>query len=125
MKVKLLRTEFHSDCARGVLLIDNEIQCRTLENSKYLIDTGTYNCIKFKSPKNGDVFLLEGVNNRTLVEIHVANIASEVKSCIAVGQRFGELHGHKAVLDSRDAMIELFRTIEEDNFELEIINVWY
>lgn len=50
---------------------------------------------------------LEDVPNRTLIKIHVGNLASDVQGCIAVGRRLGSFDGKWAVLYSRAAMLDL------------------
>lgn len=115
MQVTLRRLPSTTNGTFGVLFIENTPFCLTLERpaiGEYpCIPKGTYKCNRFKSPANGDCWLLENVPNRTMIEIHPANIYTELKGCIAPGRRFGVLNGIPAVLESKYAMDDLFKAV--------------
>ncbi len=60
------------------------------------------------------------VPGRSMIEIHSANIYTELKGCIAIGRRLGVLGGIPAVLESHAAMDDL-RKIAGDSFTLTIV----
>lgn len=79
-------------------LIDEDQQhiCFTLEKpwldnapQSSSIPTGKYECVAFNSPTKGAVYLLKNVPNRSMIEIHKANVYTELLGCIAVGTEFG------------------------------------
>jgi hypothetical protein len=111
----------------GTLLWDNHRLCDTLElpwkdNQLKIscIPEGTYTAIAFQSPHNGDVWLLENTTPRSLIEIHAANVTSELLGCVAVGTK-GKLGQQPAVLRSKPAMALLKKTLPR-KFKLIIKN---
>lgn len=130
MKITIKRIENGFDCIRGVLLIDDVIECCTLE-LPYLdnktnissIPTGVYTAKKHNSPNFNKCIKVFDVPNRTDILIHIGNIADDSKGCIIVGSTFGKLNGHKAVLSSKIALDKLLDKIQDDeDIELTIIN---
>ena len=68
------------------------------------VPAGSYLAVWTKTSKHpGGVYMLQDVHGRSAVEIHVANKASQLLGCIAVGQQFGALGGEDAVYSSVDA----------------------
>jgi len=53
------------------------------------IPQGTYECKYRKSPKNGDVFELEGVKNRSFIQVHAGNFKYQTQGCILIGKTIG------------------------------------
>lgn len=104
-------------------LVCYTIEKRWLNNQNHLscIPIGKYKVTKFLSPSKHtaltghNVFLLNDVPGRTMIEIHVANFASELLGCIAVGLDANE----KGVGRSALALKKLLDTLP-DVFELEI-----
>lgn len=92
-----------------------------INNANYIscIPPGKYQCIAFNSDKHGNVWKLQNVLGRTDIEIHAANIFTELKGCLAPGRRFGTLKGTPAVLESNQAMADLHSKLG-NNFELTI-----
>lgn len=119
----LYRTPSTAHGTFGILFIDDIPFCVMLERSsdgEYpCIPMGTYQCSRFKSPHNGDVWLLKDVPGRSMIEIHAANIYTELKGCLAPGRRFGLLGNLPAVLESGPAMGDLYKKLG-DNFILTI-----
>lgn len=66
-----------------------------------------YQVVFYNSPTKGPVYLLKDVPNRNMIEIHSANLASELLGCIAPGIAFGDFNGVKGVTSSRTALGEL------------------
>ena len=95
----------------GVLLLQNRVQCWTLElpwrnNAENVscIPTGLY----VLSPrftwravdKHGPTYQVDGVPSRTGILFHPANVDEQLLGCIAVGETIGKLKGDRAILNS-------------------------
>jgi Family of unknown function (DUF5675) len=74
---------------------------------------------RFMSPAHGQVWEATNVPERSEIEIHAANLASELKGCIGVGDTFGTLSGHAAVLNSQVTLNKL-RAALPAKFQLNI-----
>lgn len=98
----------------GVLLLDGEVQCFTLEppwrnnEDDSCIPVGEYVCNKYSSSKFPNVWEVQDVPDRSYILIHVGNTESDSSGCIMLGESVGYLFGKRAVLSSRKA-IEKFR----------------
>lgn len=123
MTIKIIRHPSTPQGTFGTWFIDNKPFCVTLERPDTgehpCIPKGTYECNRFKSPHNGDCWLLKAVPGRDMIEIHSANLYTELLGCIAPGRRLGELNGIPAVLESKPAMIDLYNKLG-DSFTLTI-----
>ncbi|WKE67483.1 DUF5675 family protein [Gallaecimonas kandeliae] len=75
-------------------------------------------CLAIESPDLG--VTLDGPSLRTHCLIHVANRVSELKGCIAPGDRFGVLDEDWAVLGSRHAMNHLLAVVGDQGAVLRI-----
>jgi hypothetical protein len=72
----------------GALFLGASFQCWTLENDVKRIPVGTYGLRLVDSPHFGRLVpQLVDVPGRTAIEIHPANVPSELEGCIAVGLR--------------------------------------
>ena len=107
--MKLVRSPSDSSGTFGVLYNDNmKVLCFTVElpwldnhPQTSCIPIGYYNVEKYNSPKHGDVWQIMNVPNRSNIEIHPANLASELLGCIGVGDTIGKIEGMPAVLNSQ------------------------
>jgi len=91
----------------GVLLIDGETFCVTLEPYKRdnqvgvsSIPTGQYICERYSSQKYPNTFEITGVAGRTKVLFHKGNVDRATRGCVLLGQYFGKLKSERAVLNS-------------------------
>lgn len=82
---------YQHDCTLGRLSL-GDFQCFTLElpdldNQQNIscIPAGTYKAKKYNSPSKGLCLLLEGVPNRTYIEVHSGNFTRQIQGCILVG----------------------------------------
>lgn len=89
---------------------------------------GTYQVKRrLDSPKHGEVFQLQDVPDATNIQIHVANLPTELEGCIATGTAFGDVTAHgvhgPGVTGSRLAF-QKFMTENQyrDEFTLEIVD---
>lgn len=76
---------------------NNQRTISCIPEGKYLARLGTF---------KPDIELL-GVPDRSAIEIHRANLASELRGCIAVGKELGMLRGEWAVLGSALALRQI------------------
>lgn len=129
-KVKILRLEENRDCIRGVVLVDGQLLCCTLErpyinNERNVsaIPEGIYKAVAVHSPKFGRVYEITDVPGRTNILIHAGNTADDTEGCIILGKEFGIIKGERAVFRSREAIAELKEVLNNNPFELEIKRV--
>lgn len=79
------------------------------------IPAGTYPLVRYRSPKRGyDVWLLEQVPNRDMIEIHVGNVPIDTDGCVLVGSHFGETSKGYGIVDSHTAFDALMAATKHD-----------
>lgn len=95
----------------GVLSYQQIPLCVTVErpwaNNQHgisCVPLGCYPCKPFNSPKNGQVWLLENVTGRDMIEIHAANLATQLEGCIAPGEKFSMFGEVPGVSYSKDTL---------------------
>jgi len=131
-KALLSRVSYTDSGTFGVLLGDKGIPILlTLENPWLAnepfiscIPVGLYECKPVDSPKFGLTWEVTNVHGRTNILFHRGNTEPDTSGCILVGNRFGDLNGIPAVLESGQA----FRIFEKEllgaaSFELAIVDV--
>ena len=115
----------------------NNLICLTMEkqyldNQKNIscVHGGLYDLLPRHSPSQGDTYYLSnpdlGVTlsdpaGRTYIQIDVANRASELLGCIAVGSGTGVINDEWAITGSRMAKSALMLLLNGENHQLEII----
>ncbi len=129
---RLQRLVQNSHATYGQITDDeNRLICRTLErpwlNNAHdvsCIPAGEYPAHRVTSPKRGyEVFMLDGVPDRTAIELHIGNVVAESEGCILLGTGFGEVKGEHGVIDSREAFAEFMRLLAgESNFVLTVLD---
>lgn len=87
------------------------------------IPPGIYQTEWYDSPRHGRVLRLKDVTDRSQIEIHSANIAMQLRGCIALGKKPGTLGGARAVLYSRIALASFYAMLNGETPEIEIIGV--
>lgn len=109
MILNLFRSrQVFNNARRGVLFVDSEYECWTIENAKLQIPEGEYKITIYPSPSlKREVPLLADVPGRTYIEIHAANYPDELRGCIAVGIN----RTNNYVLESRKAFDALMSKI--------------
>jgi len=108
MKIVIQRKWISSESVCGELSVDGQFECFTLERPREgdhpCIPAGTYSVILTLSPhlhyRTPEVLDVPG---RTGIRIHIANRASELEGCTAVG----ETHLPNVVGNSRSAFASL------------------
>lgn len=111
----------------GVLFDDTlDELCKILElpwkdNKKGVscIPAGKYRVIRHNAPSKGPSFWIQNVPKRSEILIHVANHTSELRGCLAPGERFQDFNndGIVDVKNSGKAMKKLLEVLP-DEFEL-------
>lgn len=110
--MKLRRLNDDGYATRGQLVTDEEkFVCYTLElpwqdnqHGVSCIPPGAYTARRRWSPKHQcSVFGVEGVPNRSDIEIHPANWPSQLLGCIALGETFAVIEGKPGIANSRAA----------------------
>lgn len=119
MKLKLYREPSTADTTFGVMVLDGQVQCYTLENSHKIIPLGTYPVTRYPSPRNKmDVPLLGNVFNRSMIEIHPANFFHELEGCIALGTN---IQTRPMLSNSRVAFDDLMKKLDFTGLTIEIV----
>lgn len=105
--VELIRLEESEQSTIGILKIDKEVFCYTLEPTDKLnkpnescIPVQQYKCKRIESPKFGETFEITNVPGRTYVLFHKGNTADDTLGCIILGLTVGRFKGQRAVLNS-------------------------
>lgn len=129
MKLILTRINNEKDRTFGIIHLPNrtfftlELPWRDNHANISRVPAGTYTATFTESPHfNKKTYLLTGVKDRTSIRIHSANLPHELKGCIALGEKLGVLNGERALLNSRQAVEEFEKLLEQKPFELEIID---
>lgn len=110
MKLEVLRLERSKRGTFGVLRLDGEVMCMTLEppdlgNRPFVscIPDGSYVCVRRVSPRFGETFLIDDVPRRTDILFHTGNLVNDTRGCVLLGNKLGNVAGERAVLESRQA----------------------
>lgn len=130
LNLKLKRTDKTPQSTIGELSVNDVFECFILEDvdrglnsnmtlaeiasikikTQTAIPTGTYNVVKFFSPKhNENLPLLENVPGFAGIEIHVGNFAKDTDGCLLPGEE----KGVDSVLHSTAATAKLNKKIFE------------
>jgi hypothetical protein len=125
--VELIRLEDDSEGTFGVLKINKEVFCVTLEppdrlnkREKSCIPAQQYICNRYKSHAFGKTFIVENVPNRSGILFHAGNTKKDTAGCIILAQHFGKLRGFRAVLNSGKTFEEFMELMKDDQFHLTI-----
>lgn len=129
MIAKIIRCEQTINGALGVLLIDGQIFCCTLQPDaadpkRFCIPAGDYLCKRFHGSKWKNTFEII-VDGHTALLFHPGNLEKESLGCILLGSSFGKLNGQRAVLNSGktfDSFLDC--TAVEDSFPLKIVDCY-
>lgn len=94
--VELIRLEEAREGSFGVLRMNKEVECVTLEPPDRLnahnvssIPAQQYLCSRVNSPKFGDTFQVDEVPGRAQVLFHRGNTVEDTHGCILLGTTFG------------------------------------
>lgn len=129
LHIHLIRQRTSDQGTEGTLLIPSlGFSCFTLElpwrdnqSSISCIPTGQYDCRLRVSPRfRRELYQVRDVPNRSFVLIHSGNYAgdvscgfkSHVEGCILLGTQRGIMHGQRAVLCSKIAVMQFMAACE-------------
>jgi hypothetical protein len=106
MRARIVRLEQTKDGAIGILVLDGEIFCFTLEPDidevgKLYIPSGSYQCVRFHGAKWPNTFEIL-VPGHSAVLFHAGNVEADTLGCVLLGSTTGKLKGNRAVLNSGD-----------------------
>lgn len=133
-RATVVRLEHNDTETLGVLLLDGQLFCYTLElpwrsNQKNIscIPTGQYRCRRYDSPQFGPVFGVQDVPGRSDIILgHVGNEHYDTTGCILLGRYPGRLakEGPRAVISSQQICAALMAWLDDqEEIELQIIEV--
>lgn len=108
MKVlELIRLEETEQGTIGVLKIDKEVFCFTLEppdklneRNRSSIPAQQYVCVPYESNRHGKTFEIQDVPGRSDVLFHAGNVVEHTAGCVLLGDKIGKLKGKRAILNS-------------------------
>lgn len=126
IKFEVRRYNFTRTETMGLLFIDDEYVCDTLElpwedNKSHIscIPEGHYPIETYYSVSNKEERIrIDKVPNRSLIAIHPANKSSELLGCIAPGIKYG-----KEVLNSRIMMKKLLTSLDNKVGTLTVVHI--
>lgn len=130
--VELVRLEESDAGTFGILKINKEVFCVTLEpkdeeNKQDIssIPAQQYICTRYSSAKYPDTFEVSGVPNRSFVLFHSGNTIVDTQGCILLAQHWGKLRGERAVLNSGNTFNRFLAVMKKfDMFHLTIREVY-
>jgi hypothetical protein len=112
-KLDIFRLEKSRSGTFGVLRVDGEVFCVTLEPPDLgnlpevsCIPAGEYVCRRVESPSFGTTFEIGGVPGRDHILFHQGNVVSDTRGCVLLGRSFGMLGAERAVVQSRPTFRE-------------------
>lgn len=131
MRGKILRIERSADGVFGVLTLNNQAVCLTLERpwldnrqNVSCIPPDIYQCKRVDSPKFKETFEVLNVPGRSDILFHIGNTIDDSLGCILPGSKFGELKGKRGVLESGAAFFEFMTALAGvDFFPLQIVSL--
>lgn len=124
MNVDLIRIEKSTDGVFGILRIDGQIFCCTLEpedkgNQKGIscIPEGKYTCVRYSSPKFPNTFEITEVKDRDAILFHIGNVAKEdSRGCVLLGSNFGVIEGKRGITGSTVAFNNFMEKMKNERF---------
>jgi len=112
--VELIRLESTSQGTFGILRVDKQIFCATLEPREYdnqknvsCIPAQPYLVKPHESPRHGGTFQVQDVPGRTHILFHAGNQAEHTEGCILLGQHVEKLK-HKRTISNSGATFRRF-----------------
>ena len=126
IEIDLKRFAYHPKGALGVIDYSGErfytIERPWLGNTVRIscIPEGVYNMGWRESPKFGETWQVQDVQNRTYILIHTANYAKEVQGCIGLGM--GLMGDRVAVSNSRKAVAKFEEMTRDVEWRLNVLS---
>jgi len=126
IEIDLKRFAYHPKGTLGVIDYSGErfytIERPWLDNTVRIscIPEGVYNMGWRESPKFGETWQVQDVQNRTYILIHTANYAKEVQGCIGLGM--GLMGDRVAVSNSRKAVAKFEEMTRDVEWRLNVLS---
>lgn len=118
-RAELVRVEKSDEGTLGVLRLDGQAFCVTLEppdkgNAANLscIPAGRYECRRVVSPRYGETYEVCDVPDRSHILFHPGNVSGDTMGCVLLGKHFGYLRGDRAVLNSGRTFAEFLQRVQ-------------
>ncbi len=127
LEVIKINSWMNDDCTLGRLTY-GDFHCFTLElpwlgdkKNTSCIPIGTYQAIKYDSPKHGEVILLLDTGHREMIEVHAGNYTSQILGCILVGDSIKYLNSD-SIPDVTNSKATLKRLMDKlpESFKIQI-----
>ena len=131
-KLTIVRISSLDEGTFGVMLLDGKPFAVTgerpwMDNKKSVscIPAGVYSCQRYVSAKYPDTFEVMNVPKRTYVLFHKGNFPlKDSEGCILVAEKFEEVNGKVAVLESKHGFEEFIKRLKGVcTFTLQILEV--
>ncbi len=138
-RLGLIRLREYDTGTEGVLVLPEGVMCNTLELPwrdnkvcRSCIPCGEYLVETRVSPRFGKVYEVKGVEGRTYILIHAANLAGDVdkglvshlEGCVALGKYFGTVAGQRGILSSFPAVRAFEQRMAGRPFRLLVDYAW-
>lgn len=112
-KIEVIRLEKGDDGTFGVLRLDGQVVCVTLEppdrgneRNRSCIPPGRYRCRRVDSPTFGTTYEVEDVPGRSHILFHMGNVVADTRGCVLLGRHYGKLGEERGVMRSGAAFRE-------------------
>lgn len=129
--VEIIRLETGKEGTLGVLRINKEVFCVTLEPRDFgnkqnisCIPAQPYLCRPVESPRFGGTFEVTDVPGRSHILFHAGNLAEHTEGCILLGETIGKLKGQRAVLNSGNTFRNFLAEMGRKPFRLVILEAY-
>ena len=128
-KLRIVRLEQSDAGALGVLLIEGNIFCMTLEpdvndSDRFQISEGTYQIKRFHGIKWKNTFEII-VPGHTALLFHAGNVEADSEGCIILGQYAGILRKDRAVMNSGHTFRAFMEYMKNEDKAVLEINHYY
>lgn len=115
MIAELIRLERSTQGLIGILRLDGEVFCCTLEPDTTFINQGAYHCKRFHGVRWPDTFEID-VPGHSAVLFHAGNVEADTKGCVLLGSTVGKLKGNRAVLNSGETFKRFLEATKGQSF---------
>ena len=121
--VVLTRITREKDGIFGILSVESEVCCLTLEHQDKSINAGAYKLTRDHTGRHR-FYKVEDRDGRTNIEIHKGNTNHDTTGCVLVGSYIGNLGGVKSIMRSSDAADRLLAMLGDEDATLIIRNLF-
>jgi hypothetical protein len=130
-RVEIFRTASDASGTSGLLMIDKQICCATLEPPDLdnrpnvsSIPAGRYSCHPVNSSRHGFTYAVQRVPGRAHILFHAGTTAQDSEGCILLGENVVKVDGHFTVQHSAAAYHGFIATVAPKKFLLTIYTAY-